>query len=557
MQTEFAQRYGSLTAAAPAPSSAGTRARHVIFRQTSRKAWRSGLLWGCVFGAYVALQATSYASTYKTQAARDALATSFSGGGLNALVGPAHDLQTVAGYTAWKCLGILAILGAIRGLLLSTNLLRGEEDEGRAELLLAGQVTRRQGVIQTIGGLATSFIALFAAASAVTAIIGHTAKVHWGTGAALFFALAVASGYAMFLAAGALTSQLAANRRQAATYAGGALGLFFVLRMLADSAPPLSWLRWATPFGWIEQLQPFTHPEPAVLLLIGGFTAACSALAVRLAAARDLAGSTLPDRSTANPRTSLLGGPIRLAIRLVRPTVIGWMAGVCALSFLLGSVAKQATKSLAASPSAERALGRLAGQGGEIKGYLGVTYLIVALVLAFVAAGQVTAARHEESSGRLEFLLVRPVSRRRWLLGRLGVATVVVASTGVLSGLFMWMGVASQHVSLGLSSFLGAGLNTVPMAICLLGIGTLAWALVPRSASAAVYAVLAWSFLVELLGGVVNSNRWLLDSSLFRHMNPAPAQAPDWASGMVLIAIGVACVLVGAASFTRRDLAGQ
>ena len=96
-----------------------------------------------VFGIYVASQALAYASTYRTQAERDALSKSFtSSGGLNALVGPAHQLNTVAGYTAWKSVGILSVLGAVWALLLVTKLMRGEEDAGRWELLLAGQTTR-------------------------------------------------------------------------------------------------------------------------------------------------------------------------------------------------------------------------------------------------------------------------------------------------------------------------------------------------------------------------------------------------------------------------------
>ena len=87
---------------------------------------------------------------------------------------------------------------------------------------------------------------------------------------------------ALFMAAGALTSQLAANRRQAAAYGGGALGFFFALRMLADSNSGLGWLHWVTPFGWIEQLQPFTDPRPVMLVPIFGLAAVLVVAAVVL-----------------------------------------------------------------------------------------------------------------------------------------------------------------------------------------------------------------------------------------------------------------------------------
>jgi ABC-type polysaccharide/polyol phosphate export permease len=36
-----------------------------------------------------------------------------------------------------------------------------------------------------------------------------------------------------------------------------------------------------------------------------------------------------------------------------------------------------------------------------------------------------------------------------------------------------------------------------------------------------------------------------------------PAEAPDWVSGTVMIGIGIVLSVVGAALFSRRDLAGD
>ena len=46
----------------------------MVFRQTARRTVRSGVLWGYVFGLYVATQALAYASSYKTVAQRIGLA---------------------------------------------------------------------------------------------------------------------------------------------------------------------------------------------------------------------------------------------------------------------------------------------------------------------------------------------------------------------------------------------------------------------------------------------------------------------------------------------------
>jgi ABC-2 type transport system permease protein len=79
-------------------------------------------------------------------------------------------------------------------------------------------------------------------------------------------------------------------------------------------------------------------------------------------------------------------------------------------------------------------------------------------------------------------------------------------------------------------------------------------ALVPRAAGAAVYGLIAWSFLIEFIGSVIKMNHWLLDTSVLFHVAPAPATTPHWLSAGVLVALGVIAAGVGAGIFSRRDL---
>ena len=107
------------------------------------------------------------------------------------------------------------------------------------------------------------------------------------------------------------------------------------------------------------------------------------------------------------------------------------------------------------------------------------------------------------------------------------------------------------------STLLEAGLNVVPPAVCVLGIGALVFGIWPRAATIATYGVLVWAFLVELVGGIVGLNHWVLDTSVFHQMAAAPAVSPDWTSGAVLLALGAACALAGGAAFHLRDLKSE
>jgi ABC-2 type transport system permease protein len=278
---------------------------------------------------------------------------------------------------------------------------------------------------------------------------------------------------------------------------------------------------------------------------------------VWLAGRRDLDASIAPDRTTARPHTRLLGSPLGLGARLVRPTVLAWVAGVAVLALILASETNAATKSLEESTGAKEVLSRLGGSGAAVAAYLGVCFFILAVVVALAAIGHVTAARHEEALGRLDHLVVRPVSRARWLCGRLVIAAGCIVATALVAGLCVWAAAAGQHTGVSGGSLIEAAANIVPPALCFLGLGTLVFGVAPRLTSGAAYGFLAWSFLVELIGGILRSNGWVLDSSPFHQMSAAPAVPPDWVSAGAMVAVGVVAAALGVAALAHRDLASE
>jgi ABC-2 type transport system permease protein len=535
-------------------SKADRSARTVVFWTTARRSIRSGVVWGYMIGIVVASSAISYTRIYTTQAERDALAKAFgSNNATAALFGPAPGLQTVAGFTVFKSVMTVMVLGALWGLLTSTRLLRGEEDAGRWELLLTGQSTRRSAAGQGFGGLGVGLATLWLVTASITVLTGRISSVGFSVGASLYFSLAQVATALMFLAVGALTSQLAATRRQAMTLGGWFLGYSYLMRMVADAGIGLHGLVWASPLGWVEELQPLTSPNPVALIPIVTFTAAAAALALHLSGRRDVGGSILADRTHAQPRLRLLSGQAALSVRLLRPVVLGWFVALASTGLALGLVAKQAGATVSGS-SAQEVFARLGAPGTSAQSFLGVCFLIVAILAGFMAAGQTTAARTEEAEGRTDNIAIEPVSRTAWLGGRVAIAVVVLVAGGLVAGFCAWVGVAVEGGGVSLATLLKAGLNVVPATIGLLGIGILAMGVWPRKTSYVVYGYLGWSLLIELVGGFGSGSRWLLDTSLYHQMAAAPAVDPNWTVNGVMIGIGAATALFGIASFRRRDL---
>jgi polyether ionophore transport system permease protein len=532
------------------------RASSVVAALSARRAGWQGALWGATFGVVVYGSVTGYTSAYPTVTARRVLQSSIAvNPGAQALLGPAHHLETVAGFTAWRAMGSVMLVGAVWGILASTKQLRGEEDAGRWEILLAGPTTRVGAALQAMAGLAAGLLAMFLTTASAVVLTGRTADAQFTMRSSLFFTVALVSSAALFLAVGALTSQIASDRRHAATLAAAIFGLAFVARMVAAMSTDLAWLRWASPLGWIDELHPLTGSQPIMLIPIALMIAGLVAATALLAGRRDLGASALVAHDERTARTTSLQSAIGLDVRLVAPTAAGWLLGIGSLALVLGLVAKVASRSMSGSARIREILKQLGAHRTGAVSYLGFSFVIIATLVALAAAGQVAATRDEEGEGRVDHLLVRAVSRRRWLAGRLAVATAVIVSSAVVAGLLAWVGAALQDSGVGARLMLEAGANVAGPAMLVLGFGTLLHGVWPRAASVGAYALVAWSFLVEVVGALIKADHWILDSSVLHHIRPAPAAPIEWTSVGVLVALGVGAAVIGLLVFERRDLA--
>jgi ABC-2 type transport system permease protein len=533
------------------------RSDRVVLATTARRAARPGVLWGLLFGVMIAATEHTYLSSFPTEESRRRLAESLQGNtGFAALFGPIQRMDTVAGYTQYKVLFTLVVIAAIWGLLTATRLTRGEEDEGRWELLLAGQTTRGGALAQAAAGLGVGLAALWVPTAAFAVASGATHRVDIDAGRSVLFATAVVYAAAIFMAVGLLAGQLCATRHDANVLGAAVLAGSYLVRMAADSDPALSWLRWLSPLGWIEELEPLTDPHRLPLLLAAALVAGLVVLAYRVARYRDLGASAFPGREVPRPRLRLLGGQAGLTIRLTRTTVAVWLLALATTGIVFGLVAQAAGNALQGSPGIEHAIERLGGKSAGAVAYLGLVFLIAAGIVAIAVAGQVAAMRNEESSGDLENLLVRPVARWQWLGVRLVVGAVLVVCGSVLTGVAAWVGTTSQGADVGFGELLEAGLNIAPPAVFVLGVGVLAYGLWPRAATFVAYGIVVWSFVAETFASLSDSVDWLKKTSPLLYITPAPAADPDWTAAAWLVGLGVVAALVGVAAFGRRDLQG-
>lgn len=504
--------------------------------------------FGVLFALVAYVQPIAYRRAYPTLAERIGFARSFAGNKAVVLFyGKAYDLLTVGGYSAWRVGGTLAIFAAVFGALGAVRALRAEEDEGRAELVLAAAVGRRTAFAAALAAIAVGALVLWWAAFAGLLAGGLP------PGGSAYLALVVTSVVPVFAGVGAVAGQLAPTRRLATEISGAVVALSLLLRVIGDTSSA-TWVRWLTPLGWAEQLRPFTGARPLALVIPAVACLILFAVAALLGSGRDIGTGVLRGRDRAQPRLRLLSSPMAQALRDERVGLLVWCGGVAAMALVIGIVSASVT-SLGISPQLRSVLARLgAGSALTPRAYIGFSLSFFVLVVSLFAVAQIGGARHEEAVDRLETLLSLPVARRRWFGGRLLLAAAGITAVSLTTGLAAWLGAVTQHVSLSLGAMLGAGANCIPSALLFEGITALAYAALPRAGLAIGYGLVVLAFLWQLFGALLGAPAWLVHATPFAHVAAVPAVGFHPQAAAIMVVIGLTAALTAVGVLGRRDL---
>lgn len=528
------------------------RARSAV----ARLAFRDQRIKTASFAGFAAIyalgQVAAYAHSYSDPAVRASFAKLLGDNvAVRMFYGTAHDLMTTGGYAAWRVAGITVILYSVWAALFAVAALRGEEESGRAELVLAGGISRSQRFGAVLMAAGAGMLVLFAA-TALGLIVGGLPA-----GPSLFMALAVSSVIPVFVGFGAWASFIAPERRVATEIAASTVVLAFLLRVIADTADAASWVRWLTPLGWAEEARPFTGAQPLVLLLPLAASIALLWTASIAATRRDLGAGIIAARDRAEAKLRLLRSPVTLGLREMRGSLIAWLLGGAVYALVIGAVSKMLDNMKIPKSLQEQFLKFGGAELNTARGYLSVVFLIFVFALSLFAAAQVGAARRVEADGRLETLFAQPTGRVAWLLGRFGLAIAGLVTFALTLSVCAWIGASSQGVDISLVDLLGAGANTLPAALLFLGLGMLAYAISPRAGAGVAYALVAVTFVWELFGALLGAPAWTLDLSPFHHIGMVPTQAFQGTAAAAMIAIGIVAAGLALVAFRRRDLAGS
>ena len=507
-------------------------------------------VWVLAFAVMAAISANATVGLYPTELSRIAAADTINrSAALVALYGRVYDPTSVGALSMIKLGGFGSVFVALLVITIVIRHTRADEESGRAELVGA----------TALGRLAPLAAAFLVATIATTAIAVLTAvgliAVGLPVGGSIAFGASWGGVGLAFAAIAAVCAQVSESPRTATSLAAGTLGFVYVLRAIGDAAeqPSLQALRWLSPIGWAQQFRPYAGDRWWVLLITVAFSAVVGAIALRIAAGRDLGAGLIRPR----PGPPDAGGGLRttgaLAWRLQRASFAAWTVSLVLLGALLGALASSIGDFLN-NPSAREIIRRLGGPHVLSDAFVAAELGFTALMATAYGIQTVNRAAAEERAGHAEALLAGSVSRTRWLRSHLGGALVgvVVLMIGVGLGAGVARSISTGHL-VEIPRIVAAAIVQVPAIWIVVTLAAYAITCSPRL-TAVGWSLLAACVVLGELGALLGLSHWIMDASPFAHIPRLPGGTVTVVPLVVLTAAAGVTVIAATTALRRRDI---
>jgi ABC-2 type transport system permease protein len=531
---------------------------------------RSGLLgWGLGIATIMGVGASQYGqiiSGTPEERRRIAAETVKAFEGFSFLIGDIVGLDTIGGFITTRVMGFIPVMIGLWAIVLAVGVLRGEEQNGSMDVVLAAPHSRVSVALQKIAAVLTAVLVVCALAGLGlwAGVLASAEQLAVGDIALAMLNVFVISAF--WAGVGLLVSQFVVIRRTASSMTGGLMFATFLVNNLLSGNEDLEWAAWLMPFHWYSASKPmapgYGQDWSAFAIM------AVAALVVMLAAVwifvrRDV-GESFTALPASSQRTARGGSPLLLgsvfgkSIRdLVWPTV-WWAVGLSAYVVMIVGTVNQVLEPLRDVLSNLGWMAAIVGNMATPAAYLGYSlFTFLPVLLAVHAITQINSWSDDEEEGRLEVLAAMPLPRWMLLVPRY----VALAASMLAIVLFVYAAIAVSapafNVTLDTGQVLLALLAAVPVGLVVAAFGLLVatWLKRPGLAVPITVTVVVAMFFLQLFGPVFELPEAVLNLSIFQLYGRPLTDGIEWrwigalAAATLLFAVGS---LVG---LQRRDIA--
>lgn len=527
--------------------------------------------WGIGMGLVVVATMADVAALVKTPQAREQLAQLATMFAWNA---EPVAVTTVGGFATWK-IGVSILLIAVWPLLAASRTLRGEEERGALDVVLALPLPRVQVALEKLAAMWTALLGMGVLIGLLAFIGGRAFGATFGFGDGLLFGVNLALISAVTGGVALLISQFTQERTQAAGWTAGLLLIFIVLDMAHRVIPNTGWISHLSPiyyYNLSKPLIPTYGTNVGGILLLLALATVLSGAAIWLFVRRDVGGTVpLPHwlHLSAHGGSSARELPVddwslrtvftRSLSMIAWPTA-WWTLGIAGFAawmvVVVGQMESRLSKLLGQSSTAQTLIKNLGGGDVTVAaGLLSAVFTFLPLFVMAFAVTQVNRWSADEQEGRLELILATPQPRLRVLIARFAALSSATTFIGLLTLLASAGAAATVGLSLDAGNLVAATLGLIPLALLIAAIGYLGagWLHAAADTGLVSFLLLIWFFL-SFIGPELNWPHAALRFSAFYYYGAPLLHGLQAASVAGVIAVSALALGLGAVRFARKDI---
>jgi ABC-2 type transport system permease protein len=524
------------------------------------------LAWGLGLALFAAIDFAE--STPTTLAAFSSIAQLFR------FLGDPYQIQTPEGFITYRIMELFVPLAiSFWPILAGARLVRGEEERGSLDVLLATPQSRMRLLLSKLSALLIALI-LIGLLFALGLLAGQAhLEGHADVVRALLAGLNMSLLAFFFGCLALLFSQFTTSPAASASLVSGLL----LLSVFLDSTGRLlngSWVRYLSPFYYYNfnrPLIPSFPDQPLAAVLLASLAVLCAGASVILFARRDIGGlafSWLGKQKPSNHHAlrSLSQAERALFTRNVGLFTLrrdGWPAFwwglgvifVCAYCLAIALSTQQVFYRLVQETPLLQQLffDTPTNTNAALLGTFLFTFM-PALVVAFALTLALKWSADLEN-GRLEVLFSTPQSRFKVLFARWGANVLVLLVAPLLTWLAILIGAQLSHLAVDQGRIFAASFNMFPMELITIG---LVYALAGRLRYGALVSLLSayivLAYMEELFEGAITMPVWLMNLSIFHVYGNPVFLGVNWTNFLGMTGVALALLLIGLIQFRAADI---
>ncbi len=468
-----------------------------------------------------------------------------------AMFGPVFDEinYTIAVSLSNQMLMFSMMFSAIMSIFIASRMTRGDEEDGVLELIQSLPIGRLTHTLATVIIIVLMNLVLSLLIGLGLAFIPEESITLTGS---MTFGFAVGAAGVFMGSITLIIAQLFENNRTVMGMSFLVFGMMYILRGIGDLGETV--LVWIIPLNWPLRTEAYVNNHNYLNLLTIILSAGLFYVALLLNKRRDLESGIFTQKTGRIKASKTLKTPLGLVLKLLKTSMIAWVATVFVLGIMYGSIFGDLDTFIEGSDIFQEML-----PGGEYA--LNVQFMSIIMMVIAIASGIgplmfLNRLATEEKKNRTEHIYARSVSRMTMMTIFTSIAlisTVVIllaGAVGMLSGIN-----ASMDDPIQAGYIMQAGFAYLPALLFMVGLGTVIIGYVPEK-TYLIWIYFGYSFLVIYMGNLLNVPVFFTYLTPFGYIDQLPIESFNILPTIILCGLTIVMISVGFYRYKSRDLNG-